>query len=293
MKKMKFLLAIAVIALAACKKEDPITPPVDNSGPKLVFKFKFDPTQERLNNFGQPATVPAEHGAQTPIFNGMSAHYIELAPSAWTALGTGEVVFFGPETTVGGQKAIDFAKSIIRGDGQVFYSKPLSQITPNTYEWARVSLAYQNFDINFRWDGVDYVGTVASFVAYRTYIQNYMIKTAQMSINSNKDQGYWGFEATYPIIGAVTIDGQAPGTTVPNPLFDSSPIPAGSCVVTGPFADGLTITGNETEDIVVTLSFSIKNSFEWYDVDQDNIYETQAGDYPVDMGIRGLIPIIE
>jgi len=288
MKKMKFLVAAALIVLTACKKEDPITPPVDDSGPKLIFKFKFDPTQERLNNFGQPATVPAEHGAQTPVFNGMSAHYIELAPSAWTALGGGEVVFRGPETTAGGQNAIDFSKSIIRGDGQVFYSKPLSQIAPNTYQWARVSLAYQNFDINFRYNGVDYVGTVASFVAFRSYIQNYLIKTAQMSINANKAQGYWGFET----LGA-TIDGQAPGTTVPNPIFDSSPIPPGSCVVTGPFAGGLTITGNETEDIVITLSFSINNSFEWFDVDQDNIYETQAGDYPVDMGIRGLIPIVE
>ena len=290
MKKLNYLLASFLLITVACKKEDPI---LDDSGPKLVFKYKFDTTQERLNNFGQPATVPAEHGAQTPSFNGMSAHYIELAPNAYTALGSGEIVFFGPETTVGGQKAIDFAKSVIKGDGQVFYSKPISQIKPGTYEWARVSLAYQNFDINFRWDGVDYVGTVASFVAYRTYIKEYKIKTAQMSINANKDQGYWGFEATYPFVGAVTIDGQAPATTVPNPLFNTSPIPAGSCVVTGQFSNGLTITGNETKDIVVTLSFSIKDSFEWFDVDQDNIYETQAGDYPVDMGVRGLIPTVE
>lgn len=293
MKNWKSLAVIPLIMISACKKEETDPPGTDTSGPRLVFKFKFDPDQERLNNFGQPSSIPAEHGAQTPDFNGMSAHYIELAPSGYTPLGEGEVVFYGAETNVGGEKAVDFSKAIIKGDGEVFYSIPLSQVATGNYQWARVSLAYQNFDINFRWDNVDYTGTLASFVAYRSYINTYKIKTASRSVNANKDQGYWGFEATYPVVGAVTIDGQAQGTTVPNPLFDTSPIPAGSCVVTGQFENGLTITGNETEDIVVTLSFSINDSFEWYDVDQDNIYETQAGDYPVDMGIRGLIPIVE
>jgi len=291
MKKLWLILVVAMGLSTACKKEDP-APPAD-SGQKLVFKYKFDPNQERLNNFGQPAEVPAEHGAQTPFFRGMSAHYIELAPSALTQLGAGEVVFFGPETTMGGSSAIDFAKSVIKGDGEVFFSVPLKNVTPGTYDWARVSLAYQNYDINFRWDGFDYIGSVASFVAYRTYIQKYKIKNQEVTINANKDQGYWGFEATFPGFGTYWIDGQAPATTVPNPLFATSPIPPGSCVVTGPFDGGLVITGNETKDIVVTLSFSIKNSFEWYDVDQNNIYETQAGDYPVDMGVRGLRTIIQ
>jgi hypothetical protein len=106
-------------------------------------------------------------------------------------------------------------------------------------------------------------------------------------VNGNRLQGYWGFETV-----GVTVDGQAPegATTVPNPIFDTSPIPAGSCLVTGQFASTLTITGNETEDIIITLSLSNNNSFGWVDLTEDGLFEPEAGETVVDMGIRGLIP---
>ena len=86
--------------------------------------------------------------------------------------------------------------------------------------------------------------------------------------------------------------GQAPAgaTTVPNPLAATSPIPAGSCVVTGKFENNLVINGNETKDVVVTLSLSINNSIEWTEVNVDGKYEPAAGENIVDMGLRGLIP---
>ena len=61
-----------------------------------------------------------------------------------------------------------------------------------------------------------------------------------------------------------TTQGQAPegSTTVPNPLFNTSPIPSGSCVITGEFENGLAIIGNETQGTTVTLSFSVNDSFE-------------------------------
>jgi hypothetical protein len=98
-----------------------------------------------------------------------------------------------------------------------------------------------------------------------------------------------GFEAL-----GFTSQGQAPEgvTTVPNPLFDSSPIPQGSCVVTGQFENGLTIIGNEANDVIVTLSFSINNSFEWTEVNADGKYEPAAGEQVVDMGLRGVIPSV-
>lgn len=74
-------------------------------------------------------------------------------------------------------------------------------------------------------------------------------------------------------------------------MFATSPIPQGSCVVTGEFENGFSITGNETEDVVLTLSFSINNSFEWSEVNNDGKYEPEAGEQVVDMGLRGLIPI--
>ncbi len=63
-------------------------------------------------------------------------------------------------------------------------------------------------------------------------------------------------------------------------------------MVTGAFENGLTITGNETQDVEVILSFSINNSFEWTEVNADGKYEPAAGEQVVDMGLRGLIPMV-
>jgi hypothetical protein len=52
----------------------------------------------------------------------------------------------------------------------------------------------------------------------------------------------------------------------------------------------LVITGNETEDIYVTLSLSTNNSFEWVDTNPDGKWEPIAGEQVVDMGLRGMIP---
>lgn len=90
--------------------------------------------------------------------------------------------------------------------------------------------------------------------------------------------------------------GQAPAgaTTVVNPLFNTSPIPAGSCVVTAAFANGkLKITGSETKDIVVECSFSTNKSVEWKDLNPNGKWEPLKGETLVDMGIRGLIPTIK
>jgi hypothetical protein len=289
MKVFKFLsvLSFAALLLTSC---------AEKPTPKLIFKFTFDSTQTRLDNLGNPAVMPANHRGQHPHFNKMSAHYIELAPSMFTALGTGAKLYIAPETTTGGANAIDFNQSVRVGENEEFFSIPLKDVPAGTYEWLRISLAYQNYDITYRvsppafptvFDGV---GTVASFIGYRTYIQNYVISTQSQTINANKDQGFWGFES----FGSV-VSGQAPpgATTVPNPLFASSPIPAGSCVVTAAFSTPLTITGSETSDITINVSLSINNSFEWVEHGGNNLYEPLNGDTVIDMGIRGMVPIVQ
>jgi len=289
MKNFSLLCICAAILLTSCKED---------KEPQLVFKFRFDSTQVRLNNIGQPQSIPSDHRAQNPKFNSISAHYIELAPDAWTALGSGEVLYTAPQTSAGGSSAIDFNQAVKVAEGETFFSVPLSDIAPGTYDWIRVSLAYQNYDVRYKintpavYQGT---GTIASFIGFNTYITNYMINTQSMTVNGNRLQGYWGFETTVPGFSPVVFDGQAPpgATTVPNPLSATSPIPAGSCVVTGPFTSALTITGNETEDIVITLSLSTNGSFEWKENDGNNYYEPADGDTVVDMGIRGLIPIVE
>ena len=308
MKKIIILsTVIASFVIHSCKdKETPLTvipvvpPPVNEA--KLIFKFKFDSTQVRLNNLGQPSTLPSNHKAQSPKFNKMGAHYIELAQTDFTAVGDGIVLYHAPEVTTGGSPAIDFSQSSNVDEGEVFFSVSLKDVAVGTYKWLRVSLAYQNYDIVFKNTNIPGnglgTGTLASFIGYNTYISNYTIKTQSQVVNSNKLQGYWGFETT--ILGTTyTTYGQSPAgsTTVVNPNASNSPIPAGSCLVTGQFVNSgasstpLVITGNETEDIVVTVSLSTNNSFEWKENSADSYYEPTAGDTLVDMGIRGMIPI--
>ena len=294
------LLLILTTCFNSCSKEkEPSINPstsITPNAPQLIFKLFFDSTLTRLDNFGNPATIPSGHAAQSPQFNFMSAHYIEFASDSNTSLGSGEIVYQGAETTSGGANAVDFNQAITGTHGSTFYSIPLSQVSPGTYRWLRVSLTYQNYNINFLSAGTNYTGTLASFVGFNTYITDYTINTQKLTVNNNKSQGYWGFETT--ILGTPYVtEGQAQGTTVPNPISSTSPIPAGSCVVTGSFPTPLVISGNETKDLVVNINLSTNKSFEWKDVINDGLFEpsdgTNPGDSVVDMGLRGLFPTFQ
>jgi hypothetical protein len=300
------ILATSVLMLAcfsfSCHKNDSST-----TGANLKVQFEFSSTQERLNNIGQPSTIPAGHAAQTPDFKKLSVHYIELAPNAYTLLGKGSILYKAPETTKGGDNAIDFDQSKVAGSNEVFLSLPLSGIPPGTYEWIRASVAYENYEVAYNLKNLPVVGNlsnqkgvVACFVGFNTYIGSVKPSAKTLAVNANKLQGFWAFEteltAPYDVYNQIS-SGQAPAgaTTVVNPLFNSSPIPAGSCVVTGKFATPLVITGKETSDLTLTLSFSINKSFEWID-DNGNGELDFYGDgvtpseRVVDMGLRGVIP---
>jgi hypothetical protein len=296
MKNLLIVLTILAISFTACDKEgapkyqEPSSQPVNPN--KLIFKIHFDSTLARLDNFGNPATIPAGNAAQSPNFKNMSAHYIELAPNAQTQIGNGYIAYKGAETTSGGSNAVDFDQAIITADNEIIYEIPIENITPGTYKWMRVSLTYQNYDVKFLSGGIDYFGTLASFVGFNNYITTYTINTQDIAVNGNKLQGYWGFETT-----GLSFEGQAPSTTVPNPIASTSPVPAGSCVVTGSFPTDLVLTGNEAKDITVNINLSTNNSFEWKDLNGDGLYEpsdgTNPGDTVVDMGLRGLFPTFE
>jgi hypothetical protein len=331
MKKL-FLFSVIALGFMACRKDttsepepEPTTtitcPPAGcnspdtlfaftGSGPYLIFQFKFDSTQARLNSFGGTATIPSTNAAVSPKFNKMSAHYIEMAPNDLTPVGGGKVLYRAPETNCdGGENAISFCQSVVVREGKTFFAIPMSQITPGTYKWLRISLAYQNYDIPYinavSTGSVTQWGTVASFIGFNTYVNQYKIKntimypTAATGGPGNHKQGYWGFE-TMISTATWTTDGQpaAGGTTVVNPISSTSPIPAGSCLVTGYFYDTmssanspLVITGSETTDKIITVSLSTNKSFEFTDVtgDYPGYYEPMKGEFPVDMGIRGMI----
>ncbi|MFN0214524.1 MAG: hypothetical protein ACKVT2_09740 [Saprospiraceae bacterium] len=302
MKNCSLLLLFAALFLFSnCKKE------ISDTGANLQFRFNFDATQARLNNIGQPAPLTVGHAAQTPEFREMSVHYIELAPTAFTLLGTGAIVYKGAETNKGGEKAVDFDQVAKGGDEQIFTTISLKNVPPGTYEWVRASVTYQNYDVRFNINNIPIVGnlsqqkgTVASFVGFNTYISSITPRSKTLVVNDDKKQGFWAFETNlappYDSYNQLS-SGQAPtgSTTVVNPLFDSSPIEPGSCVVTGKFDKPLVVTGEETQDLTVTLSFSINQSFEWIDDNgngQLDIYVDGAtpSEKIVDMGLRGLLP---
>ena len=328
-KRQKSIIVIGIVSFLlsySCKKIKDETPATNSptiivntcspdsvfnsgttTGPRLIFKFKFDSTQVRLNNLGNPSTIPSGNAAQSPHFNLVSQHYIELAGD-YDSLGKGNVLYIGQQTSAGGSNAIDYCASTQTKDGTIFFSKPISQITAGSYKWLRISLAYQNYDITYKANAIPGnnmgTGTIASFIGFKTYINGYKINNVAYTPSSNAGgpgnhtQGYWGFSTN--VLGqSYFSDGQSAGTTVPNPLFATSPIPAGSCVVTGQFVSNsmvnnpLVITGTETSDIVVTVSLSTNKSFEWQEITSDGYFQPEIGEKVVDMGIRGLIPIIQ
>lgn len=147
----------------SCEKE------TESTSPNLIVKFKFDPTQVRLNNIGQPANIPTGNAGQTPVFNSISAHYFELTPNMYTQLGDGAVLYHAPETMAGGTTAIDFSQAKIVSENEAFLTIPLDQVTPGIYEWVRASLSYQNFSVNLLHNNQNYAATLESFVGYNTY----------------------------------------------------------------------------------------------------------------------------
>jgi hypothetical protein len=288
MKKIVLLFTILLASFSFFSCEDLDDQPIE---PMLIIKFKFDSNQERLDNLGQPSLVPFGHAAQSPIFNKISSHYIEFAKNANTQLGAGNIVYHGQETTLGGANAIDFSQAKMVAEGETFLEIPLKELAIGNYEWMRVSLSYQNYQIKVSnsSSSIEYDGTLESFVGFNTYIGTHSIGNAFFQVDGNKPQGYWAFALNdFPY----SSSGQAPAgaTTVPNPIAGTSPIPLNSCVVTGKFIAPLEITGLEKKNVVVTLSLSSNKSFEWIDSNGNGKFDPSQGETVVDMGLRGLIP---
>ena len=290
---------VACFLYASCDKNPTTT------DPSLIISIKFDSTQQRFDAFGDSSTIPIGHAAQHPQFNGLSLHNIELVPNELTPLMGGDVIFIGQETSVGGAIAVDFDQAIIRSNGEVFVEIPINELTPGTYQYVRTSVTYQNYSVNFNLNNVpafpsgttnlvDQQGTVASFVGFNTYINTLQVNQMDTSIQGNRVQGFWAFESdlTSPYSAYNSIyAGQSAGTTVVNPLFNTTPIPAGSCLVTGSFMQPFEIAGTETEDIRVELSYSTNKSFEWQDDNGNGKWDINVGgqtETVVDMGLRGL-----
>jgi hypothetical protein len=261
------------------------------SGPQLRIVVDVDPDQVRLDNFGEPASAPPDgHAAATPEFMFLGAHSAELVPDEFTALGGGANLFDSPHQMGG----VDFAELPITAPGGELASANLSTIPPGTYRYLRVSVSFQRFRVpgwaDFGGMEVTTPIEVAAFVEGETYIDSYELGDETVQVGEVKAQGYFGAWSQYTGV----VEGQAPvgATTVPNPLDSTSPIPVGSCVVTGVFDEPLVITGEEGEDLSLRVSFSTNDSFEWIDSNGDGKWQP-FDDMVVDMGVRGMVIELE
>jgi len=311
MKNILLLLPLVCLFIA-CQKDNAD----DGQGPgstdkMLKLQLRFDANQERLNNLGLATSIPAGHSAQTPDFRSMSLHFIELVPSAFTPYKSGAELYSGAEVAANNPnihnftKAIDFEKALIMEEGKVFLEIPLKSLPVGTYNHLRASVSYQNYDVQYNLNNIPTIGdlenqrgTIASILGYNTFIQDLKVREQMEVVDNFVLQGFWAFETDLSAPWSSynqLLSGQAPegSTTVVNP-FPNNPIPPGSCVVSGSLDQAITISGEETEDITLTLSFSINDSFEWEDKNGNqqwdlNIGNPEESEIVVDMGLRGLI----
>ncbi len=304
LSKLFFLTLLSGTLLLSCSKDE--ENPTAN--PMLNITFIMDADAARLNNLGEPVAVASGNAAQSPDFEILGLHFVGLYPDKFTSYENGVTVFSSPTTTAGGIAAIDFEKELMLTETDNKLSVPLSSVAAGSYEYFRSSIGFQKYSVVYNlsgasstlanWpsglsDDIDIDGTVASFLGYNTYIEDYTIVKQTVSVKANKIQGYFGLESNGTIAGQEfneLTEGNAPQTTVPNPIDDTSPVPPGSCVVTGKFPVALVIPENPTRDINIQVVISINQSFEWQDGNGNNKYEPLLGEQVVDMGTRGVFP---
>lgn len=290
----QLLYALLFLFAISCDKVDPL------SEPSLVLHFKFDSTQTRLNNQGQLSSMDSGNVGQNPNFKSMRIHYVELSPFFYTQIGDGHVAYKTEETQIGGENAITFDKETVIDPVNNLLRIPLKNLKADDYEFIRISIGYQGYDVfatanlsSYGLGEIDFPMRIASFLGFNTYIGKHTIKDSTLTLNRTKKQGYWASEVHLsqgPFNYHKVIEGQAPGTTVVNPLFAFSPIPSGSCVVTSKFTNKLLkIVPTANADVHVEVSISTNKSFEWKDTNPNGKWDV----YPIpeqvtDMGIRGM-----
>lgn len=296
MKASLFSFLFFSVFFVSCKKE---------TTPALVLSFNFDTTLPRLDNTGAPAAMSLANAAQSPSFKQLGVHYIELAPDKFTPVGKGLILYKTDEVTIGGDLAIDFDKETIIDTVNNTITIPQSVLKAGNYQYIRISLGYQRYDVIGLADintpelsgKFDLPLNIASFVGFNTYITKHKVKDSTITIAANKKQGFWLGELHYvhPAFQIhKVLSGQNPATTVVNPLFATSPIPNGSCLVTSDFSgSSLTIPASLTADLKVKIGISINQSFEWKDDIKNGKWDIFPVQEPVvDMGIRGMTATI-
>ena len=108
MIRRSFLLVLPLFLMIQCTDPVGMDDEMVPTGPVVKFKFQFNPDQERLGNLGQASTMPDDHAALIPEFNGMSVHFIEFVENEWTPYKGGQFIYQGAEVPANNPNPFDF-----------------------------------------------------------------------------------------------------------------------------------------------------------------------------------------
>ena len=311
-----FVIALTALAFVSCTK--------GTNERYLILKVKFDPTSAPLNDSGFLYATPVGNGALTPTYNSMAPAYIELAPDLGTPDSTVpyksdfKYTLFSSENATDnfGHSGVRYTSLQITKDGEAMVSIPLNTITPGTYRFLRLAVAYQNFDILYKLDStvsnLYHNGTLypsASF--YGMYhasisafsdstffdngftVSNYTVNN--MPPKTVKKSGFYGFETQlgtnsfyYPLEKTSTLQ-VADSVASVNTIYAKVKTPKNASVFTAPFytinfknytqdtiMTPLVITGGETESIIIDCTMITKNSFEWKNDNGNGVWDAYS-----------------
>ena len=119
MKRTNLLFsALMGISILSCSVDESTGIPTEEV-PRLNITFIMDNEAERLDNLGNPVSVPEGNAAQDPDFEVLGLHFMGLYPDKFTPYDEGVTITSTATTGSGGATAIDF-------DSEVFLNEEIN-----------------------------------------------------------------------------------------------------------------------------------------------------------------------
>jgi hypothetical protein len=285
--------------------------------PFLRLRVNFDTQGERFDANGELAEVPEGRAAYTPEMRELRISSIELVPDENTPVGQGVMLYEAATRVVFGEEITELDQTISTAGGIVANRFNFQDIPAGTYPYVRVGLAsakYQlNYDLHYHVkDSTDTDSIPPDFtvpveltqlsggmaVLYSdAWVNTLTPFNITLDINQQKRQGYYAFEtsftSSFELGNNVYVDSLFNTIpTLPNPISATAPTPESSGIITGVFDTPLEVTGQESEDVLVDLTFSTNQAFEWVDPNNDGRWDVwilaETWERISDFGLRSL-----
>lgn len=292
-------LCLFLLCFWGCKKEE---------DPKIIVSWQQDPFQERLDNNGRPAPVASSNLSLSPKLNTIAVEHIELLTSEPTRLFSGATLYSANNKQTVNDTTVSIDKLVFTGQGTPLSTSSLRSLQGKTFQWICVWLAHQSFDVRFNLNNVPNIGTITdeggtfnAFLAANTFISRYKVITKEDVVNDYRPRGYWFFEtnlrAAFASYNTFYRGQLAPlSVTAVNPLAASMVTPRRSSIFIARLEKPMTITGEEKNDVNITLTFSTNQAFEWrdnnrngrWDIDAQNIQNEPV----INFGLRGMKAVV-